>query len=289
MKNTPLQPVVPLPKAFTLVELLVVIGIISILIAMLLPALNKARRQAKAIACASQERQIAMALLMYAGQNDGWFPPTRSYTPNLFYDASLTTFSKTASAIHPYLQNPAVMRCPDSGVPDDWGPSGWDAIYNNPNMGAGRYIGSYWIMAGYCAIQSASTRWFGWTIYHQSTLATTYRVPIPRQTWAGRTIHSPGGVGGYGTQYIAPTDQQALVVDCYNPVTKFWNSYGITGEKIPNNHDGMGGENVAFVDGHVEWRRGTLDATGTALLPTSQVQLRFKIYAAFGQDLFACW
>src|ERR1700753_1888563 len=80
-------------RGFTLVELLVVIGIIATLISILLPTLSKARASANQAACSSNLRQLVVGMLMYCGESQGRTMPTSggSLPGPLWYNGVLYT------------------------------------------------------------------------------------------------------------------------------------------------------------------------------------------------------
>jgi prepilin-type N-terminal cleavage/methylation domain-containing protein/prepilin-type processing-associated H-X9-DG protein len=93
-------------KGFTLIELLVVIAIIAILAAILFPVFAKAREKARQTSCLSNNKQFALAIMMYSQDYDEMFPPSTNWA------GAVGLGETVADMVMPYIKNQQIMLCP---------------------------------------------------------------------------------------------------------------------------------------------------------------------------------
>lgn len=111
-------------KGFTLIELLVVIAIIAILMSILMPALQRVKRQARTIVCRKNLSQYGLASRMYLDDFDGTFPYSFSWLYNDNWSGcrwhneslNLTNRPEGAGSLWPYLKDKDIHLCPDFDV-----------------------------------------------------------------------------------------------------------------------------------------------------------------------------
>ncbi len=99
-------------KGFTLVELLVVIGIIAVLISLLMPALRARRESARRVACLSNQRQLTAAWLMYANEHKGQLIDADTSSPDDWVSVGGSLDAITTGQLYPYISNTDVYVCP---------------------------------------------------------------------------------------------------------------------------------------------------------------------------------
>ena len=104
---------------FTLIELLVVISIIALLVALLLPALAQAREAAHNVICAANQKQMALAVLVYVEDHEGVVPAGIMFNnpPSVYWPGSIL----------PYVQDKNLFVCPQNIA----GYDGWNAYVAN--------------------------------------------------------------------------------------------------------------------------------------------------------------
>lgn len=224
-------------RAFTLVELLVVIGIIAVLIGILLPSLSKAQRQARMTACLSNQKQLITALFMYVQDNKGAFPGGPG-------------FAKVAG-------NNTPIYYP--------GLASWDAVARNPyscnqdiNSGPiflAKYVGNSKKIPG-CpgAIEDVkdigsdrtanrSNYWYPWSLVY-----TPEQIFSPSTMIGPLTVQTPQKITS-----IRHTSQKAVIIDYKTYHDKIVLQTDLTPVGTPESLNKRV-VNVGFADGHVAYR-----------------------------------
>lgn len=121
-----------------MIELLVVIAVIALLMALLVPALARAREQAKKVVCTAHVKGLGVALRMYVDDYDGRThdSPNQGLWDNAF-EGGTTVIKYKANdslaywgiAYEPYARNKKIFRCPATRRVDDWPENGWGRMY----------------------------------------------------------------------------------------------------------------------------------------------------------------
>lgn len=211
-------------KAFTLVELLVVIGIIALLVAILLPALSKSREQAIRIQCASNIRQWGQAFAAYGNENKGTFPYNGPAIP-IVCPVGGKGMSWTSSIVQDFYadyllanhnlsdrEKNNVLFCPSQT---------WHREALNDAKLAGGLIGYFYMPHRIAGVPS------------------------------NPMVYTPAGNGWVEKKKLAQDNRMAPIMSDmqqYNTGDKSWNRYS---SHFKSNTPAGG--NFLFEDGHVKW------------------------------------
>jgi prepilin-type N-terminal cleavage/methylation domain-containing protein/prepilin-type processing-associated H-X9-DG protein len=229
-------------SAFTLVELLVVIGIIALLISILLPALSKANEQGKRIKCASNVRSFCTQLIIYSNSNRGRLPDYGNVTGD-FSNSGNNNFNNGLQLIHPEFRD---LMNEKYGIPREM----FFCPSNPEDLGAGTTV----------AYVRTDINNFGFVGYNFFAGRVELNKDKDELATAGIFLgweELPKGPKAFPLKLTDRAFYNVLVTD---------NTRSYNNQLAPSNHisgsdpagiipiGNKGGTNVGYVDGHVDWK-----------------------------------
>lgn len=234
-------------KAFTLVELLVVIAIIGLLMSILMPALTAAKAQGRQVVCRSNIRQLLLANIGYARENDGGYVPAAldifSANKHRWHgvrDDINSPFDGAEGPLAAYLADGCVKRCPQKVAFRHGDPWDWDF-----EDGCGGY--------GYNMTYIGSRIWFG-GYTSQSCEVTTKDVEVrhPGQTlmFADTAMTKLDNGSPYYLEYSFAEPRYFVINGKPDTTDTIW---GCPSPSIHFRHRDRA--NIGWTDGHIDSRR----------------------------------
>ncbi len=239
-------------QGFTLIELLVVIAIIAILAAILFPVFARAREKARGASCASNCKQLALAVLMYAQDYDQKYPLS---VPGCVVYQGAKPY-QWWMLIYPYVKNGQLFMCPSSAV---------DVINDGGGCGGGggntcamRNPGQLGITYGYeIALGSTCCAGIGGKDAGLIAPAESFMLGDAARANVGG---GPGQAAGASSDGICVHVAMANDLNacgagpCRDNITYAQEliNHNTTSDRVARHN---GGENIAFCDGHVKWSK----------------------------------